>query len=529
MSHYETPEQRQITELRTRIARMNLEAVRRDREAADLQREIGDVRRRQQAENARLLQQMQRERQDLQREKAGMSAALRSLNLELQEKERMQNEKIRSLREEHRGQIEGLEARFQAERQGLQEEIAGTRLEMREGLREIRQETDRKIRDQQNELGKEIASLNAKLEEEMQGVNGRVASLEREIVSREQGAKELAEYWSEEAGRLLIRLEERYRGQLFDKKRLARTKQRVEDARQDIAGGRYQSAVSIGREAFHDAMEMKEELAALELTWNYWYNAVRDREAGLLEALEQAQNRSYSVEIGGEILEYDNGIDYWTGGRLAILREKISKLRDGTTDLEGAETTALRDLERKLGGFLEELALLENAAHINVAMSLSRFETAAKIGEILDENFEMIDADGDFFGEENREEYHAIFQNPMTRDQVAVVITPVPDENGVVTNHIELLVGNADNDPVSRDRIARLVAERLREKGVEGCAFPCALRHGDRTGMELCRVGDIGAVARGEETARASLPGERIAADGIGGQVARVKAKQSAK
>ena len=160
----------------------------------------------------------------------------------------------------------------------------------------------------------------------------------------------------------------------------------------------------------------------------------------------------------------------------------------------------------QIRGLQEELVLVENAAHINVAMSLSRFETASKIGHILDENYEMIDSDGDFFSEENREEYHAIFQNPVTRDQVAVVITPLPDEAGVVTNHVELIVGNADNNPITRDRMVNEVAEKLRGAGVEGCAFPCARRYGDGTAQEVARVGNIAAVAAGKESARATPP-----------------------
>ena len=118
----------------------------------------------------------------------------------------------------------------------------------------------------------------------------------------------------------------------------------------------------------------------------------------------------------------------------------------------------------------------------------------------------MIDADGEYFGREDREEYHAIFQNPNTGDQIAVVITPLLDEAGIVTNHIELIVGNADNNPVTRDRIAHEVAEKLRESGVEGCSFPCARRFGDATSQEMARVGDIAAVEAGDEKARATPP-----------------------
>ena len=227
------------------------------------------------------------------------------------------------------------------------------------------------------------------------------------------------------------------------------------------------------------------------------------------------------IPMDGEEVEEDSGIDYWTYGQLSITQTHIDQLRQQLTQLDNATTTELQERVEQIRGLQEELVLVENAAHINVAMSLSRFETASKIGHILDENYEMIDSDGDFFSEENREEYHAIFQNPVTRDQMAVVITPLPDEAGVVTNHVELIVGNADNNPVTRDRIAQEVAEKLRASGVEGCAFPCARRYGDGTAQEVARVGDIAAVAAGKESARATPPEGAVQATDVTARIGR--------
>ena len=67
-------------------------------------------------------------------------------------------------------------------------------------------------------------------------------------------------------------------------------------------------------------------------------------------------------------------------------------------------------------------------------------------------------------------------------------------------------MGNADNNPITRDRMVNEVAEKLRGAGVEGCAFPCARRYGDGTAQEVARVGNIAAVAAGKESARATPP-----------------------
>lgn len=83
-------------------------------------------------------------------------------------------------------------------------------------------------------------------------------------------------------------------------------------------------------------------------------------------------------------MEEDSGIDYWTYGQLSITQELHQPAASA------AEPAGQRHHHRiaGAGGADPRLAggvvLVENAAHINVAMSLSRFETASKIGHILD-------------------------------------------------------------------------------------------------------------------------------------------------
>lgn len=506
MSHYETPEQRQIRELRNKISSMTNQANYQASQNSTLRRELDLVRRQQQAENARLLQQMQQQQASSKRDQAQMSATIRELDAQIKERERLQRQRIQAMQSQHETQIHRLEQEFQTERQGLKDEIRQTRSEMQRGLSQLRTETDQKLQRQREESQRNLSQMSARLEGQISAVNQKVNSLAQQIAARDQGDRELAEYWEQEAARMLGQIKELFREQLIDQKRIAILERRIRQANDDIKGGQYQSAITSGREAFFDALDMKEDLAAAELEWNYWFNAVKGRESQLLQELESAENRVYEIDTEDGTILYSNGIDYWTFGQLSILREQISKTRDQLHGIDEISMTQLQQIEEQLRALQEQLALVENAAHINVAMSVSRYETAAKIGNILDANYEMIDSDGEFFGREDREEYHAIFQNPITGDRVAVVITPIPDDAGVVTNHIELIVGNADNNPVTRDRIAHEVAEKLRMSGVEGCSFPCARRFGDSTAQEVARVGDIAAVECGDEKARATLP-----------------------
>lgn len=506
MSHYETPEQRQIRTLRNKISSVTNQVNYQASLNSLLRRELETVRRQQQAENARLLHEMHSQQVSARREQAQMSETIRELDAQVKERERLQNQRIQAMQSQHETQIHRLEQEFQTERQGLQDEIRQTRSEMQRGLNQLRTETDQKLQRQREENQRNLDQMNARLEGKISAVDQKVNSLAQQIAARDQGDRELAEYWAQEAARMLGQIREIFREQIMDQKRVAVLERRIRQANDDIKGGQYQSAITSGREAFFDALDMKEDLAAAELEWNYWFNAVKSRESQLLQELESAENRVYEIDTEDGTITYSNGIDYWTFGQLSILREQISKTRNQLQTIDGMMLTQLQQMEEQLRALQEQLALIENASHINVAMSVSRYETAAKIGNILDANYEMIDSDGEFFGREDREEYHAIFQNPVTGDQVAVVSTPIPDDAGVVTNHIELIVGNADNNPVTRDRIAREVAEKLRMYGVEGCSFPCARRFGDGTAQEVARVGDIAAVECGDEKARATLP-----------------------
>lgn len=521
MSHYETPEQRQIRELRNKISMMRNQANYQASQNSTLRRELDVVRRQQQAENARLLQQIQQQQSAAQRDRSQMSATIRELDAQVRERERLQQERIQAMQREHEAQVRHLETEFQAERQGLHDEIAQTRSEMQQGLSQLRTETDRKLQRQREENQRNLNQLSAKLEGRISDVDRKVNTLAQQIAAREQGDRELAVYWAQEAARMVSQIRESFRPQLLDARRISILERKIRQANEDIKSGQYQTSITAGRDAFFDALDMKEDLAAAELEWNYWFNAVKSRETELIQVLDSAEHRVYEIDTEDGTIEYDNGIDYWTYGQLTIVCNQITELRHTLENTAGMTLEELQSAEEKVRALQEQLALVENAAHINVAMSVSRYETAAKIGSILDSNYQMIDSDGEFFGREDREEYHAVFQNPVTGDQVAVVITPIPDENGVITNHIELIVGNADNNPITRDRITHEVAEKLRASGVEGCSFPCARRFGDETAQEVARVGDIAAVESGDEKVRATIPGTPAQARAVAPRVNR--------
>ena len=336
MSYTETPEQRQIRILRNSISSMRSDNDRLSSQNRRLEREMELVRRQQQLENERMAVQM---RQLQQQERAARTAALQALDAEVKEKERLQSEKIRAMQTQHAAQMQQLQSQFQSERQGLREEIHQSRAELRTGLAQLRTETDAKLRQQRTEHQAELAQLNSKWEGQLSQVDQKVNALAQQITEREQGQRELAVYWSQEAERLVRQLRESFRPQLLDRRRMTVLERKIRQAQEDIQGGQYQSAITAGR----DALDSKEDLAAAELEWNYWFNAVKTREAQLLDSLDAAQHRVYTIPMDGEQVEEDSGIDYWTYGQLSITQERINQLRQQLTQLDNATTTELQE------------------------------------------------------------------------------------------------------------------------------------------------------------------------------------------
>ena len=548
MSTYETAEQRQIRELRQQLNTANSQMSIQSAENRNLRQQMENIRRQQEVVNNQIQQRitaqneaMAKERQAHQQASAKMSSTIQQLDREVKEKERIHNERIQNLQTKYNQQIIAMNTQFQNERQHLREDIQQvrsdnqqtrqallrTQQEMRDSFVEVRRETDRKLNDQKNALRREISNVSSKLQGQISAVEAQVQSLTNQILKEKTNAKELAEYWIQEAERLIREIENTYREAIIDPRRLDEIRQKLENAKQDVSTG--QPAIVPAREAFQDAMRMKEDLAELDMEWNYWYNVLCNNEAKLYEDLESANSRVYEfTSEDGKTWNYLQGIDYWTNGQLSIVKERVEKLRGRIGDVERATIEDLKQYGEEARSLIEELSLVENASHINVAMSLSRYQTAVKIGEILGDEYEMIESDGDFFATENNEEYHATFVNPLTGDAVVVVITPVPDEAGVVANHIELIATNGmDNNDLNRVHIHDIVSRKLKDKGIPGMNLGnCADRHGDRIQEVIETAGNIQDVADGKECVRVGVPQRENNVSNETAQIQRRSAKK---
>lgn len=503
MSHYETAEQREIRRLMSEISRQ--EEGRRQTER-ELRRAM-EMRTQAESHLNRMMHEFRRE---IQNNRHDLNAGLRDLNRQLKEKERIQAEKISAMQQAHARELHAMEDLLNQEHAAMQAQAAETRRELQTGLAELRTETDRKLKSQADNFKNAIEAAERETRAEIRVVEQRVYQIEKELSNQKESDRELAQFWFERAEIVYTQIRKTAHPQLLQEFDLTALEHARELYVQDFQSGRYALAINDGRQAYYLVGDIRERLMKEELSWNSQYNKVMARHTAFISSFDEAQRRIYHVPINGETLVDDNGIDYWSFGRLGTLGERYKKIEEALASSDKMTVQQLTDTEEKLRRLQEDLIKIENTAHTNVAMSYARADIAQKVAGIVSTDFAMTEASGDFFSTEPREEYHGVFTNTITGAQAGIVITPLLDEDGVMSNHVELILGNVNNDPVTRERMAKAVAESLRKSGaLDGASFPCIHKYGDKSADEILRVGDIDAVERGDESARSSVRQEQ--------------------
>ena len=487
----------------------NAQAAQRENDA--LQRRLAELRQQQESDRQAALAQLTAQREQLDT----ANRTIRELDAGIRERERMQNERIQAMQQQFNTELQSMEQTHRAEQESLRSQINHTRSEMQAGLNQLRSDTSHALAEQRAYTDREIQRLGSELSEDIRNVDQRITSLANNLAAQKQGEMDLASYWAQEAARLLTVLAALPHSQLLDPGKLRDLQNSIEGANDSLRSGQYQASIVFGRQAFFNALDMKDDYARAELEWNAALEALRIRETDLNQALNNANQRTFEYEG----TTYDEGIDYWTGNQLSIVRSQIQQMNEAAQNVDSLTLQQLQAMEEQFHALQEQLALVENAAHINVAMSISRRRIVTEVQAILGASYNMTDSDGDFFGRENNDEYHAVFVNPTTGDCATLTISPVMDENtGVVQNHIDLLVDTMDNRAANRRRISDNIAENLRSAGLENCKFPCSERHGSNVGQEIDRVGNIEDVVEGRESARAAKP-EACAVNNTGASV----------
>lgn len=335
------------------------------------------------------------------------------------------------------------------------------------------------------------------VQEPVSAAKERLSSLEQQI----QAHRELAEYWIAQAERISQEIMGSLRPDAFEPERWNAVQRALDNARQDLQAGMYQTAANNGRTVYQNACDLRDDLIQAELERQKTLAAVRSLEIALLQGMADAESRVYTFEMDGETLTEERGVDYWTYGRLESLQKNVDASLKKLDVADDWTVEQLRALEQEMTEHLTQLSMLEHAAAANLLMAQRRYEMAVRIGEVLGESFLMTEQDGNFFGEQNRDEYHAAFTNPTTGETAVVIVTPLVGEDGIVVNHAELIVNTPTNSAEERQQINDTVARQVAQD-VPGFKLPCSGQYGTETRTEAQRTGNISAVSEGNEQVR---------------------------
>lgn len=390
--------------------------------------------------------------------------------------------------------------------QQLQGQITQTRNELEGQISNLRTQTNQQFSAIRQQRNHDIEWARQQFE----NTNSRITSLEQTI----ENHHEFSEYWISQAQRMVAEISDNLHPER-EPQHWKQLQQTFQNAISDLKSGVYQSAINNGREAYQDAYILRDILIAHELEWQQTLEAVQHSETALLENLVQAQGRTYTFELDGEQITEKRGVDYWTYGQLSVLNERINEVRvQLNNNTESLSIEKLKEYLKQMTELLGELSLLENTAATNLSMAQGRYNMVEHIGKVLGEQFLMVDQDGDYFAQENRDEYHAVFRNNTTKEEAVVIITPLVGKDGVVVNHAELIVSVPTNNQEFRKYINDIVVSQV-ARDVSDFKLPCSDQYGENTNAEAHRTGNISAVLAGDEQVRSQCSKTGISYQGV--------------
>lgn len=509
MSYYETREQRQIRELQNQLRASTRENAARSRAQADLERRLRQnesERRRTENRIQESISRQQHQIQEQERENQRLGASIQNLDQEIIAQERRHNEQFQQMQQQHAMDIRQTNERITNVSHQLQGQITQTRRELEGQISNLRTHTEQELSAIRQQRECDVAWTRQQFE----NTNSRITSLEQMI----ENHHELSEYWISQSQSLIASIRSDLHPER-ESQRWEQLQQTIQNAESDLRSGAYQSAISNGRTAYQEAYALRDVLIAHELEWQSTIEAVRQSEMVLLENLTAAQGRTYTFELDGEQITEDRGVDYWTYGKFSVLIERINAVRNQLNmNTESLSIDQLRNYLQQLSELIGELSLLENAAATNLSMAQGRYNMAERIGRVLGNQFLMVDQDGDYFAQENRDEYHAVFRNSTTNEEAVVTITPLVGEDGIVVNHAELIVGVPTNNKEDRERINSAVVSQVAQE-IPEFKLPCSGQYEENTNAEAHRTGNISAVSDGDEQVRSQCSRNGVTHQGV--------------
>ncbi|MEU8509167.1 hypothetical protein AB0C40_31595 [Streptomyces brevispora] len=392
---------------------------------------------------------------------------------------------IKDVRKQTRADVDRAFSRVQAQ-QRRQDEVIGR---LSDQAREMEAETTRKLREQAERLHQDLRETAGRIErhtrerlDEQRRETERALAAERAERRAETArlthevdalkadrahAEDTVRTWLADAGTMAELIDGTLPHDRYAPGRLDGVRRRVATARSTAGEGRYDAALAVAQEAFHELSDLRVEIEQRELE-----RCLAQQEAveALVQVQSLAEDNRHGPVVGPDgrpVPGYSLDVVHWSEGEfdqvLSDTATALARARDphtGVTDLHALRDEEAPRLEQGLDEAVEKAGMRQLASQLRVNLADVVARTLHDIAY-----YDLVEEESGYADDDPRETFYARLVNTASGNEIRVEIAQADKDSERSVIRVE----SSDHDVTSEAELrsrADAVYAALREQGV---------------------------------------------------------------
>ncbi|MBG0851822.1 hypothetical protein I2W78_08185 [Streptomyces spinoverrucosus] len=367
----------------------------------------------------------------------------------------------------------------------LREQADRLHQDLRETTGRIEQDTRRRLQQQQKETERAIAAQRAE--------TTRLAQEVEAFKEDRARAEDTVRTWLADARTMADLIDGELPHDRYAPGRLDRLRRRIATAEETAADGRFDAALAVAQETFHELSELRVDIEQRELERCLAQQEAIDALVQVETLAEQNRQRPVVGPDREQVAGYTLDVVYWSEGEYDRVRQDtadaLTRARDPQTGVD--DLRALRDeeaprLERGLGETVERAGMRQLTSQMRVNLADVVAGTLAEIA-----SYDLVEEESGYDGGDVRAKFRALLRHEVSGNEITVEI----EQAGKDSDQCVIRVVSHDHDVTSEAELrsrADSVYRALREQGVPvgldaaaptvdtGSAVPGTVRPGER-------------------------------------------------
>ena len=345
----------------------------------------------------------------------------------------------------------------------LREQADRLHQDLRETAGRIEQETRQRLEEQRKETERALAAERAERRAEIAVITREIAEFKQDRARAEATVRT----WLADARTMADMVDGELPHDRYAPGRLDRLRRRIATAEETAADGRFDAALAVAQETFHELSDLRVDIEQREFE-----RCLAQKEA--VEALVQLEtlaeeNRQRPV-VGPDdevIAGYVLDVAHWSEGEYDWVRQDtaqaLARARDPQTDVE--DLRGLRDeeaprLERSLGEAVERAGMRQLTSQMRVNLADVVADTLTEIAF-----YDLVEKESGYVDGDPRGKLLALLRNEASSNEITVEIEQADKDS----DQCVIRVVSHDHDTTSEAELqdrADAVYQALRERGV---------------------------------------------------------------